>query len=131
MVKKLGVDSLPALVGWTTKGEKHILKTGISVKDLKSAVHDLSGLLDGFERKNKKAGSTSRKQQTESEDKQIPMLTGSNFDSVCGENIPVCIIGVFKSSKTRTKLESILLEVSTSDLFDSTYEEYTVVQIYA
>lgn len=116
MVKKLGVDSLPALVGWTSKGEKHILKTGISVKDLKSAVHDLSGLLDGFEKKNKKAGSTSRKQQTESEDKQIPMLTGSNFDSVCGENIPVCIIGVFKSSKTRTKLESILLEVSHKSL---------------
>lgn len=47
MVKKLGVDSLPALVGWTSNGEKHILKTGVSVKDLKSAVHDLSGLLDG------------------------------------------------------------------------------------
>ena len=65
MVKKLGVDSLPALVGWTSNGEKHILKTGVSVKDLKSAVHDLSGLLDGLEKKNKKAGSTSRKQQTE------------------------------------------------------------------
>ncbi|KAK1355634.1 DNAJ heat shock N-terminal domain-containing protein [Heracleum sosnowskyi] len=116
LVKKLGVDSLPALVGWTSKGEKHILKTGISVKDLKSAVHELSDLLDGFEKKNKKAGSTNRKQQTESEDKQIPMLTRSNFDSVCGENIPVCIIGVFKSSKTRTKLESILLEVSHKSL---------------
>ncbi|KAL1819133.1 hypothetical protein ACET3Z_014002 [Daucus carota] len=116
MVKKLGVDSLPALVGWTSNGEKHILKTGISVKDLKSAVNDLSGLLDGFEKKNKKAGSTSRKQQTESEDKQIPTLSGSNFDSVCDENIPVCIIGVFRSSKARTKLESILLEVSHKSL---------------
>ena len=47
MVKKLGVGSLPALVGWTSNGENHILKTGVSVKDLKSAVHDLSGLLDG------------------------------------------------------------------------------------
>lgn len=112
-MRKLGVDALPALVGWLSNGEKHILKTGISVKDLKSAIHDLSVLLDGFERKNKNAASTqSRKKQTESGDKHIALLTGSNFDAVCGEKIPVCIIGVYKSSRARDKLESILSTVS-------------------
>jgi hypothetical protein len=54
-LRKLGVDALPAIVGWLSNGEKHVLKTRISVKDLKSAVDD-SMLLDGFEKKNKKAG---------------------------------------------------------------------------
>ena len=54
MVKKLGVESLPALVGWTSNGQKHILKIGISVKVQKYAVHDRSALLDGFEKKNKR-----------------------------------------------------------------------------
>jgi hypothetical protein len=54
-MRKLGVDALPAIVGWLSNGEKHVLKTRISVKDLKSAVDD-SMLLDGFEKKNKKAG---------------------------------------------------------------------------
>jgi homoserine kinase len=55
-LRKLGVDALPAMVGWLSNEEKHVLKTRISVKDLKSAVDDLSMLLDGFEKKNKKAG---------------------------------------------------------------------------
>lgn len=113
MVKKLGVDALPAIVGWLSNGEKHILKTGISVKDLKSAVHDLSKLLDGLEKINKKAASGQGKRpQTESDDKQIPQLTSSNFDALCGETTPVCIIGAFRSSRARELLESILSMVS-------------------
>uniref|UniRef100_A0A7N2M5M0 Uncharacterized protein n=1 Tax=Quercus lobata TaxID=97700 RepID=A0A7N2M5M0_QUELO len=41
-VRRPGVDALPAIVGWLSNGEKHVLKTGISVKDIKSAVNDLS-----------------------------------------------------------------------------------------
>ncbi|XP_059463040.1 dnaJ protein ERDJ3A isoform X2 [Corylus avellana] len=113
-VRKLEVDSLPAIVGWLSNGEKHVLKTGISVKDLKSAVDDLSVLLDGFEKNNKKAGA--RKAQTNTAEKQIPLLTGSNFDALCGESTPVCIIGAFRSSKAREKLESILSMVSQKSL---------------
>lgn len=40
-VKKLGVDALPAIVGWLSNGEKHVLKAGITVKYLKSAIHDV------------------------------------------------------------------------------------------
>ncbi|KAL5070753.1 hypothetical protein RYX36_021640 [Vicia faba] len=47
-VKKLGVDALPAIVGWLPNGEKLILKTGVSVKDIKSGVQDLSNILDSF-----------------------------------------------------------------------------------
>lgn len=116
-LKKLGVDALPAVVGWLSNGEKHVLKTGISVKDLKSAVHDLSMLLDGFEKKNKKVASNQAKTpRTESEDKQIPLLTSSNFDALCGETTPVCIIGAFRSSRGREKLESVLSTVSQKSL---------------
>uniref|UniRef100_A0A7N2MA48 Uncharacterized protein n=1 Tax=Quercus lobata TaxID=97700 RepID=A0A7N2MA48_QUELO len=100
------VGALPAIVGWLSNGEKHVLKTGISVKDIKSAVNDLSILLDGFEKKNKKE--RTRKAKTSTEEKQITLLTASNFDALCGESTPVCIIGAFRSSRAREKLESIL-----------------------
>ncbi|CAH9142171.1 unnamed protein product [Cuscuta epithymum] len=109
-VRRLGVDALPAVVGWMSNGEKHILKTGISVKDVKSAIQDLSGLLDNFEKKNKKVGSAQNGKSEER--KQIPLLTGSNIDNICGEKSPVCIIGIFRSSKSRDKLEKILFSVS-------------------
>ncbi|KAJ4845472.1 hypothetical protein Tsubulata_033914 [Turnera subulata] len=116
MVKKLGVDTLPAIVGWLSNGEKHVLKTGISVKDLKSAIHDLSTLFDGFERKNKKAESSQPgKDKARSTEKGVPLLTRLNFESVCGET-PVCVIGAFKSAKAREKLESILSMVSQKSL---------------
>jgi hypothetical protein len=121
-VRKLEVDALPAIVGWLSNGERHVLKTGISVKDLKSAVDDLSALLDGFEKKNKKAGA--RKAQTNTAEKQIPLLTVSNFDAVCGESTPVCIIGAFRSSRAREKLESILSMVSIIFLRSDTFLDY-------
>ncbi|XP_034694981.1 dnaJ protein ERDJ3A isoform X1 [Vitis riparia] len=117
VVKKLGVDALPAIVGWMTNGEKHVLRTGISVKDLNSAIQELSTLLNGFAKKNKKATSSqTKKPETESMDKQIHLLTASNFDAICGETIPVCLIGVFRSSKAREKVESILSVVSQKSL---------------
>lgn len=83
------------------------------MKDQKSSIHELSKLLDGFEKKNKKAASTrASKSHSDSVEEQIPLLTGSNFDAVCGEATPVCIIGAFRSSKARGKLESIVLDVS-------------------
>ncbi|XP_057807740.1 dnaJ protein ERDJ3A [Salvia miltiorrhiza] len=106
-LRKLGIDSLPAIVGWLSNGEKEILKSGISVKDLKSSIQELSGLLENFEKKNKKA--SVRKDPSES---GIPLLTTSNFDNICGEKVPVCLIGVFKSSTTRDKLQKILQSVS-------------------
>ncbi|KAL2500230.1 DnaJ protein ERDJ3A [Forsythia ovata] len=114
-VKKLGVDALPAIVGWLSNGEKHILKSGISVKDLKSAIQELSGLLDNFEKKSKKAAAA-KKEHTESWDKQVKLLTGSNFYDICGEKIPVCIVGAFRSSKAKDKLEKILQSVSQKSL---------------
>ncbi|XP_047330256.1 dnaJ protein ERDJ3A [Impatiens glandulifera] len=114
MLRKLGVDTLPAIVGWQSNGEMQVLRTGISVKDIKSAVQDLSALLDGFEKKNKKAGysSQSKKPEFEQSDERVKVLTGNNFDDVCGENIPVCIIGAFRSSRGREKLESVISSVS-------------------
>ncbi|KAK7395086.1 hypothetical protein VNO78_15628 [Psophocarpus tetragonolobus] len=116
-VKTLGVDALPAIVGWLPNGEKLVLKTGISVKDLKSAVIDLSNILDRFEKTSKKEASRqAKKTQTDSEEGRIPLLSRSNFEALCGEKTPVCIIGAFRSSKAREKIESILSLVSQKSL---------------
>ncbi|KAE8717378.1 putative serine/threonine-protein kinase WNK5-like [Hibiscus syriacus] len=117
VVKKLGVDELPAIIGWLSNGEKHILKSGISVKDLKSAIKDLSSILDNFEKKNKKvASSQTREKQRDSKEGQLPLLTASNFDALCGDKAPVCTIGAFRSTKARDKLESLLSKVSQKSL---------------
>ncbi|GER55786.1 chaperone protein dnaJ [Striga asiatica] len=109
-VRELGIDSLPAIVGWLSNGEKQVIKSGISVKDMNSAIQDLSKLLDNFEKKNKKAAS--KKDQTESGERNIPLLTASNFNEICDEKVPVCLIGVFRSSITKDKLQKILQSVS-------------------
>jgi len=111
-IKNLGVNAIPAIVGWLSNGERQILKAGISVKDLESAVQELGSLLESFEKKNKKIASSQKKSESESSSKQIPHLTASNLDVLCGEETPVCVIGAFRSSKARDKLESILLMVS-------------------
>lgn len=112
-VKKLGVDALPAVVGWLPNGEKQILKAGISVKDIKSAVHDLGNVLDSFEKISKKATSRQDKNAAaESDEIEILFLSRSNFDVLCGDRTPVCIIGAFRSSKSREKLQKILSVVS-------------------
>jgi len=108
-VKNLGVHALPSIVGWLPTGEKRVLKIGISVKDLKSAVVDLSKILDSFvEASKKEASAQAKKAQTDPDDGRIPLLSQSNFEALCGAKAPVCIIGAFRSSKAREKLESIL-----------------------
>ncbi|XP_058075057.1 dnaJ protein ERDJ3A isoform X1 [Magnolia sinica] len=113
MMKRLGVDALPAVIGRLCNGEKHVLRTG-AIKDLKSGISELRALLDNFEKKNKKATSSQAKSpsQTEPEEREIPHLTLSNMGAVCGDNTAVCIIGVYRSSKAKEKLESILYTVS-------------------
>ncbi|EOA29592.1 hypothetical protein CARUB_v10013331mg [Capsella rubella] len=114
-VRKLGVDALPAIVGWLSNGEKQVLKSGITVKNMKSAVQEIGKLLEGFEKKNKKVSSKSQSSQAESESR-IPLLLRSNFDSICGENTPVCIIGAFRSSHGKEKMQSIFSKVSQKSL---------------
>nr|XP_043622400.1 dnaJ protein ERDJ3A [Erigeron canadensis] len=116
-LKKLGADELPAVVGWLSNGEKRILKTGIHVKDMKSTISDLGSVLIELEKQNKKIASTqSTKPQADSDKEVIPLLTATNFDAVCGDKIPVCIIGVFRSFKGREKLQTILSSVSQKSL---------------
>ncbi|XVE62066.1 hypothetical protein DITRI_Ditri06bG0089200 [Diplodiscus trichospermus] len=106
-VKKLVIDALPAIIGW-----KHILKSGSSVKDLKSAIKDLSMLLDSFQKRNKKvASSQNSKIQTDSNKRQLPLLIVSNFDALCGDKTLVCIIDAFRSSRDRKKQEPLLYKV--------------------
>ncbi|KAJ6822941.1 dnaJ protein ERDJ3A [Iris pallida] len=52
MLKRLGVENFPAVIGRMVNGEEHVLREGITVKDLKSGISDLRAMLDDFEKKN-------------------------------------------------------------------------------
>lgn len=83
------------------------------MKNLKTAVQEIGKLLEAFEKKNKKASSNSQSGQAKSEPvEKIHLLSRTNFDSICGEKVPVCIIGAFRSSQGKEKLHSILSKVS-------------------
>ncbi|KAJ0979374.1 hypothetical protein J5N97_014848 [Dioscorea zingiberensis] len=118
LLKRLGVTALPAVVGRLVDGNEFVLKEGIAVKDLRSGINGLKALLENFEKKNKKAASNQAKKssQRESQAGILPHLTASNMDSVCSEKNAVCIIGVFRSSKSKDKLEKILSTVSQKTL---------------
>lgn len=53
--------------------------------------------------------------EAKSVDRKIPLIIAYNLGDICGEEIHVCIIGAFRSSKARDKLENSLLMVR--DLF--------------
>jgi hypothetical protein len=113
-MRRLGVTNLPAIIGRTVDGNEHVIKAGISVQDLKSGIDELKLLLESFERKNKKvAASHKHKKQSESDQTEapIPVISNSNLESVCGENVAVCVIGVFRSSKSKEMLEEFLTQV--------------------
>ncbi|WVZ56595.1 hypothetical protein U9M48_007097 [Paspalum notatum var. saurae] len=118
LLKSLGVKNLPALIGRTANGEEHLLKDGISVKDLRSGIKELKALLDSFEKKNKKLASNqaNKKPSSQREENKVPLLTASNFEEICGEKTSVCIIGVFGSNKAKGQLETVLSEISKKTL---------------
>ncbi|XP_062210914.1 dnaJ protein ERDJ3A-like [Phragmites australis] len=120
LLKSLGVKNLPALIGRTVNGEEHLLKDGISVKDLRSGIKELKTLLDSFEKKNKKLASNQAhkksSQMSHREKNKVPLLTASNFEEICGEKTSVCIIGVFGSNKAKGQLEAVLSEISKKTL---------------
>jgi hypothetical protein len=107
------VKNLPAVIGRTINGEEHLLKDGISVKDLRSGIRELKTLLESFEKKNKKLVSNqdNKKPSSPQEENNVPLLTASNFEEICGDRTSVCIIGVFGSTKAKDQLEAVLSEV--------------------
>ncbi|KAG6486314.1 dnaJ protein ERDJ3A-like [Zingiber officinale] len=116
-LRSLGIKKLPSVVGQLVDGEINVLKQGITVKDLKSGIEDLKALIESFEKKNTKATLNKAKKPVDNEQgRNIPLVTALNFDNLCGDNNALCIIGVFRSSKAREKLETILSEISRKTL---------------
>ncbi|KAJ3699525.1 hypothetical protein LUZ61_003230 [Rhynchospora tenuis] len=119
IMRRLGVTSLPAVIGRTVDGKEHVIKSGISVKDLKSGIDGLKSLLESFEKKNKKVAAshkTKKPSQPDQQDTPVPVLSASNFDNICGDKVAVCVIGVFRSTKSKEMLEKILAEISQKTL---------------
>jgi hypothetical protein len=52
------------------------------------------------------AASHKPKKQSQSDQTEapIPVLSNSNFDNVCGEKVVMCVIGAFRSSKSKEML---------------------------
>ncbi|XP_078445254.1 DNAJ heat shock N-terminal domain-containing protein [Wolffia australiana] len=114
-VKRFKVNALPAIIGRLSNGEEHVLKSGIHIKDLSSGINNMKTLIDKFERTSKKASSDSGKDSSQSEARQedgLPILTILNFETICSERTPLCLIGAFKSTKAKKKMESILSQIS-------------------
>ncbi|KAG0453532.1 hypothetical protein HPP92_024836 [Vanilla planifolia] len=112
-LKKYGVDAIPALVGKLGNGDVHLLKSGITVKDLQSGMNELKALLESFERKNKAASTHKKKEhQAETQQRDVPLLTASNFETLCGDRTPLCVIGVFRSQKDKKNLVDVLSALS-------------------
>ncbi|ERN05312.1 hypothetical protein AMTRI_Chr08g166970 [Amborella trichopoda] len=123
-VRSLGVKALPAILGMMSNGQKHVLSSGIVVKDLKNGVSELRGILENFEKKNKKAGAfgkTTKSSPSEARDEKVPLLEKENVETVCGESAALCIIGVFRSSRSRESLASILSTMSQKTLTRGQY----------
>ncbi|CAA7398207.1 unnamed protein product [Spirodela intermedia] len=117
-VKRFKVDALPAIVGRFSNGEEYVLKAGITIKDLSTGIGEMKALLNKFERqnKNKASGPGKESSQTEAHDMSIPHLTSLNMEMMCGESTPLCIIGAFRSSKAKDKIEPILSLISQKTL---------------
>lgn len=110
MAKRFQVDSFPAIVGKYVNGETKVLSSGIKLEQASSSVEQLKSLLEDFEKKSKAAGSK------KGMDGEVPSLTKNNFKRVCGQDIPLCVIGIHKSSQGRNKLRQILKEISQKTL---------------
>ncbi|KAJ4816919.1 DnaJ protein ERDJ3A [Rhynchospora pubera] len=124
IMRRLGITSLPAVIGRTVDGKEHVIKAGISVKDLKSGIDELKSMLESFEKKNKKVAAShksTKQSQPDQQETSVPVLSTSNFDNVCGEKVAVCVIGVFRSSKSKEMLEKILAEISQKTLVRRQY----------
>lgn len=118
------MTNVPAVIGRTVDGKEHVIKAGISVRDLKSGIDELKSLLESFERKNKKVAASYKSKKQSQPDQPVapvPLLSVSNFNNVCGEKVAVCVIGVFRSSKSKEMLEKILIEVISSCLLDDSF----------
>lgn len=107
--KRFEVDNFPAIIGVYVNGETKVLSSGIRLEQASSSVEELKALLEEFERKNTAAGPKHTKTKADGE---VLSLTKKNFRDVCGQDTPLCVIGVHKSSKGKDKMKQILKEIS-------------------
>ncbi|XXG43885.1 hypothetical protein AAC387_Pa01g3823 [Persea americana] len=105
--KLLGVNTLPAVIGWLSIGEMRVLSAGI-LKELKTGIRELNALLDTFEEKKKEASDLENWPWHYGLEHRYktPLLTGSNFESMCNDSV----IGIFRSSITMETLEYYALD---------------------
>ncbi|KAI5071104.1 hypothetical protein GOP47_0013355 [Adiantum capillus-veneris] len=111
--KRFQVDSLPAIIGVYENGETKLLSHGSKLEQASSSIEQLKALLEDLEKKSKAAGPNKGKATVDS---KVPSLTKKNFKDVCGQETPLCVIGVHRSSRGRDRLRQILQEISQKTL---------------
>ncbi|KAH9310106.1 hypothetical protein KI387_038017, partial [Taxus chinensis] len=118
IAKKFGVKAIPAMIGILSNGEVVILSSGSDFEQLgPHKVEELGKLVENLERRNLKVSPAKRSSQSNQGVKEsISLLTKETLDVLCGQNMPLCVIGVFKSSQGREKVKELLAAISQKTL---------------
>ncbi|MCO5547232.1 hypothetical protein L7F22_000677 [Adiantum nelumboides] len=111
-VQKFQVNSFPAILGVYANGETKVLSNGMKLEQASSSVEQLKALMEDLEKRSKAAAP----KKGETKDGEVPSLTKKNFKNVCGEDTPLCVIGVHRSLRGRDRLRQILKEISQKSL---------------
>lgn len=116
IAKKFGVQTIPAMIGILSDGEVVIMSSGsVFEQSGPNKVQELGKLIENLERRNLKVRPAKESSQSNQGAKEpISLLTKETANVLCGTDMPLCVIGVFKSSQGREKVKKLLTAVSIS-----------------
>lgn len=118
IARKFGVKALPAMIGILSNGEVLVLASGSGFEKLGSQkVEELGKLIENLQKRNLEVSNSKTNGQSNQGAKgYISTLTKENEDMLCGEDTPLCMFGVFGSSRGKEKVETVLKAVSQKTL---------------
>ncbi|GLJ38634.1 hypothetical protein SUGI_0787710 [Cryptomeria japonica] len=118
IAKIFGVQTIPAMIGILSNGEVAIMSSGSGFEQ--SGPHkvvELGKLIENLEKRNLKVRPAKESSQSNEGAKEpISLLTKETSNVLCGTDMPLCVIGVFKSSKGREKAKELLTAISQKTL---------------
>lgn len=118
IARKFGVKALPAMIGILSNGEVLVLASGSGFeKPGPQKVEELGKLIENLKKRNSEVSDAKTNSQSNQGAKgYISLLTKESEDMLCGEDTPLCMFGVFRSSKGKEKVKAVLMAVSQKTL---------------